>query len=187
VGASNGGVLKVYDRKKKMIYWNDGGYAGQTDRGKWVTTQMTDLARPVTVDKSEICIEAPFYSMLHNVPTPFQFIVLRLLNLTIMRNLWLGNMIKQLLVRMLISDKKAALLHLTRVVHFYPESITVMDKLHGKLDLRWLVYGRPFVAIHMASANYFENPETSCTASKVQNVPVNELTTKGMIELQVTI
>ena len=187
VGASNGGVLKVYDRKKRTILWNDGGYAGQTVRGAWITTQMTDLSRPVAADRREIRIEGPFYAMLHSIQTPVQFVILRLLNLTVMRNLWLGNVIKRLLVSMLISSKKVVPLHLTRIIHFDAESITVTDQLRGRLELRWLAFGRPFVAIHMASANYFENPETAFMASKVQNVPVIDLTAKGMIELQVTI
>ncbi len=187
VGASNGGVLKVYDRKKQTIIWNDGGYAGQTVRGLWVTTQMTDLKRPITVNSLDIRIEAPFYAMLRAIPTPFQFVVLRLLNLTVMRNLWLGNIIKWLLVRMLISGKKATSLHLTRVIHFDAESITVTDHLRGGLELRWLAFGRPFVAIHMASANYFENPESAFMVSRVQNVPGLGLLAKGMIEQQVTI
>jgi hypothetical protein len=187
VGASNGGVLKVYDREKRIIKWNDSGYAGQTHRGRWVTTQMTDLTRPVAANESEICVEAPFYTMLHAVPTPFQFIILRLLNLTIMRSLWLGNQIKQLLVKMLIRDKKNIPLHLTRVIRFNAESVTVADQLRGRVKIEWLAYGRPFVSIHMASANYFENPETAFTASKALNVSVDDLKIMGTIDLQVSI
>jgi hypothetical protein len=88
---------------------------------------------------------------------------------------------------MLIRDKKNIPLHLTRVIRFNAESVTVADQLRGRVKIEWLAYGRPFVSIHMASANYFENPETAFTASKALNVSVDDLKIMGTIDLQVSI
>lgn len=158
VGASNGGVLKVFDRQKRSLIWNDGGYVGQSKQGHYITTQMTDLSRPCNVTADEITIQTPFYRMLRSVPTPFQFMLLRLLNLTVMRNIRLGNWIKGLLVRLLISGKRSEPLHLKRHIKFESERVVLSDKLSmtGQITLNWLEFGRPFVAIHMASARYFE-------------------------------
>jgi hypothetical protein len=81
---------------------------------------------------------------------------LRLLNLTVMRSIRLGNCIKKWLVALLITPKGKAPLNLNRTVQFGSEMITVTDKIRGRLQMRWIEFGRPFVAIHMASARYFQ-------------------------------
>jgi hypothetical protein len=158
VGASNGGVVKVFDRQRQKLLWNDGGYVGQLDKGSYITTQMTDKDRLCQVTPTKITITAPFYYMLRSAPTPFKFILLRLLNLTIMRSVLLGNWLKKLLVRLLISGKRTAPLTLSRTVQCDDEQVILTDVLRstGRIVLRWLECGRPFVAIHMASARYFE-------------------------------
>jgi hypothetical protein len=188
VGSSNGGVLKVFDRHQQRMLWNDGGYVGHTNSNTYITTQMTDLHRSCQATTNEIMIQAPFYLMLRSVPTPLQFLVLRALNLTVMRHVALGNMVKALLVRLLISGKHTVPLHLKRTITFAAEYIRVTDTLTmtGSLQLRWLQCGHPFVAIHMASARYFENA-AAVSAANVQQVDVAELAAQGTLHHQVTI
>ncbi len=189
VGASNGGVLKVFDRKKQTLIWNDGGYVGQMKGGTYITTQITDLNRLCQVTPAEITIETPFYIMLRAIPTPFQFILLRFLNLTVMRSVGLGNWIKSLLVRLLISGKRSLPLSLTRVVKFESERVIVTDvlRIKGQIAMRWLEFGRPFVAIHMASARYFENFPSAAIGMTSYKVDVEKLLVSGEIERQVII
>lgn len=188
VGASNGGVLKVFDRERRAVVYNDSGYAGQTDRGCLITTQITNTKRAYQATRDEVKIEAPFYRMLRSVPSPFQFLVLRSLNLTIMRSVRLGNLIKGLLVRLLISGKRVVPLHLTRTVKFETDCVIVTDELQlrGRLALRWLEYGRPFVAIHMASARYFEGWPPSSGIEPPQ-VDVTKLNSQGKCQLRMVI
>jgi hypothetical protein len=158
LGASNGGVLKVFDREQRTLRWNDGGYVGQTARGAYITTQMTSIPCACHITTDKITVRAPFYRMLRSVPTPPQFLALRMLNMTVMRNVALGNRVKGLLVRLLMSGKQRVPLYLTRTITFGPAQIEVNDEVHtpGGIALRWLAYGTPFVGIHMASARYFE-------------------------------
>jgi hypothetical protein len=157
VGASNGGVVKVFDRAKQALVWSDGGYVGGLGDGDVVTSQITsDGAVAATPDT--VTVEARFHRMPRAVPTPARFVALRLANLTVMRSLRLGNWVKRGLVRLLVTGKRPVPLILRRVVRFEPERVVLHDalRLDGRLDLRWLRYGRPFVGIHMASAGYFE-------------------------------
>jgi hypothetical protein len=190
LGASNGGVLKVFDQEKRSLVWNDGGYVGQLVNGKLITTQMTDLARPCEVGPSEIQFDAPFFYMLHSTPTPFQFIALRLLNISIMRSVKLGNWVKAVLVNLLISGKRTVPLILERTVKFGREHVIVTDKIktRGRLKLLKLEFCRPFVAIHMASAKYFENYVNAASgAVQPRFVDVDLLHEKGAAESRVTI
>jgi len=189
IGASNGGVMKIYDRGQGRLLRSDGGYVGRLDRGEYITTQMTNLNPIVEITADQMCIEVPFYVMLRSLPTPFRFLLLRILNLTLMRNLSLGNSFKALLVRLLISGKRRAPLSLKRRITFGQNQISIQDSfsLKGKLHLSWLECGRDFSAIHMASANYFENYAAASTTKDAQVVSVENLVETGHLETGVTI
>lgn len=156
-GVSNGGVLKVYNRQEGAIVWNDAGYIGQLHNGEYITTQVTHLNRSCTVKEDVIGMQTDFCRMLRAVPTPCRFVLLRVLNLTVMRNVYLGNLIKRFLVGLLIEGKKYVPLSMKRTVKFEDKRVVITDILtpKGKLMLQWLEYGTSFVSMHMASARYF--------------------------------
>jgi hypothetical protein len=189
VGASNGGVIKVFDVTKRLILWNDGGYVGQTSRGRYLTTQMTDLERSAILTPDALEIQTPFYIASREMPTPFRFVLLRLLNLTVMSSLWLGNLIKSILVNMLITQKRAAPLHLTRRVDFASGFVTISDKIQivGKIKLKRLEYGSPYVAIHMASAGYFEGAQMDTNPPLPRRLDVSRLQATGEIQAEVVV
>ena len=85
-----------------------------------------------------------------------------------MRHTGLGNRLKKILVNLLISGKRTVPLILSRTIVFEPDRIVIDDRIRqqGSLNLRWLAFGRPYVAIHMASARYFE--QTAVTASGIR-------------------
>lgn len=188
LGGSNGGVLKVFDRQQQALLWNDGGYVGQTARGTFITTQMTQTDHNCRVERDALTVQAWFYHLRRSLPSPAQFVLLRLLNLTVMRNIHLGNWIKTALVRLLISGKRRIPLHLQRTVTFAADKVVITDTLRctGRVSLRWLVYGGPFVAIHMASSRYFEGAAAALSQSPVQ-IDVPTLIRQGEVRQQVTI
>ena len=188
VGASNGGVVKVFDRAARALVYNDGGYVGQDARGAYVTTQGTGTGR-ATAAADEVRVEAPFQVMPRALPSPARFLVLRGLNLTAMRSLALGNALKRVLVRLLISGKKPAPLVLERTVRFAPAGVTVSDvvRARGRVRMRWLECGRPFVGIHMASARYFEGFEAAGAPGEARRMDVEALAGAGEARLEVTV
>jgi hypothetical protein len=182
-------VLKIYDRNTRSLLWNDGGYVGALGNRLLITTQITDKSRPYSVEKDLIAFDTPFYRMPRSQPTPFLFLVLRLLNLTVMRSIFLGNLIKGLLAGLLIRGKNKFPLFLHREVRYEPERVTIRDvlTLAKPADLRWLEYGRPFVGIHMASARYFENEFVAHGNLEGMSVLPDELLKRGSMEIEVVI
>jgi hypothetical protein len=189
VGVSNGGVLKIFDKKRKVIMRNDCGYFGQTKKGAYITTQITDRSCSCQIKSNKIEIYTPFYEVSQIIPTASLFIVLRLLNLTIMRNIKLGNYVKRLLVKVLMKEKQIAPLVLTRKLRFDNDKVFVHDILQLKksLCLSWLKFGQSFVAIHMSSGRYFENFLTARKSLSSQQVDVEGLRMRGKIEIKVSI
>jgi hypothetical protein len=93
------------------------------------------------------------------------------------------------LVILLISGKRSAPFSLTRKLRFEPYKVTISDALKAKsrLALRWLEFGRPFVAIHMASARYFENFLSAQKGLSPRSVAFEKLQKECTIETEVTI
>jgi hypothetical protein len=156
VGSRNGGTLTVFDRSTRECVRDDGGYVGELSDGRLVTSQVTAVHK-VSVEAESVTVEAAFSEMPRTVPTPARFIVLRLLNLTVMRSLAIGNAIKRLLVARLIAPQAPVPLSVVRQFVFR-DRIEIRDRFSnaGGLALRWLRGGRPFVSIHMASAGYYD-------------------------------
>jgi len=187
-GVSNGGVIKIFDRKSGKTILNDCGYVGCLKNGIKITTQLTGLKTKSIVTADCIELETPFFIMPAVVPSPFKFIILRLLSLTIMRSIRLGNLVKLLLVKMMISGKKKIPLSLTRKLNCtFDGRIVIEDIIRSKrkITLKWLRYGVPFCGIHMASAKYFEHFDTP--EEKVVEVDVEQLNTNNEIHVKVEI
>jgi hypothetical protein len=188
LGVSNGGVLKVFDKQRRRALWDDGGYVGRLADGTLVTTQMTVLDRACSVGEDEIMLTGDFYHMLHSLPTPFRFVLLRLLNLTVMRSVWLGNLVKQGLVRLLISGKRRYGMQLQRRVRFEADRVVVEDRVSKSPGLKvdWLEFGRRFVGIHMASARYFEGRQLGQPLPVLQ-IDVERLNRQGHLDERVVV
>jgi hypothetical protein len=185
---SNGGVLKVFDKLQRRALWDDGGYIGQLSNGTLITTQMTVPDRPCAVGEDEIVLTTDFYRVLHSLPTPWRFVLLRLLNLTLMRSLWLGNLVKKGLVRLLISGKRKYAMQLQRRVQFETSRVVVEDRVFKspRLKVAWLEFGRKFVGIHMASARYFEGTQLG-EPLPVSQIDVERLNQQHRLDVQVVI
>ena len=188
LGVSNGGVLKVFDKPRRRVLWDDGGYIGQLTNGTLITTQMTVSDRPCTVGEDEITLTSNFYKVLHSLPTPLRFVLLRLLNLTLMQNLWVGNVIKKGLVSLLISGKRKYTMGLQRRVKFETSRVVVEDRIFKspRLKVAWLDFGRKFVGIHMASARYFEGAQLD-EPLPVPQIDVERLNQQHRLDVQVII
>lgn len=154
LGALTGGVLKVFHRDGELLF-DDGGYMARIGNRDY-STQSTGTARVLRNNATQIVLEAPFHRVPRALPSPGRFLLLRLLNLTVMRSIGLGNLIKKLLVRLLITGKQRAPLVLERTIHFGEAGVRIEDRIHGRPGMRIesLQVGAPFRGVHMASAGY---------------------------------
>src|SRR5258706_6282039 len=59
VGSANGGTLTVFDRSTGTRIKDDGGYAGQLEDGRHITSQVTGT-HAVTAGAQAIAVEARF-------------------------------------------------------------------------------------------------------------------------------
>jgi hypothetical protein len=160
VNATKGGITKIFDKEKKQIIWDDCGYIGETTRGDYISTQCYNYKRDVECKYENNClsVKTQFYKVSRQIPTPNKFVLLRILNATFMRNIYLGNLVKKLIVKLLITGKKGYPVSLKRKIHFEEDHIIIEDDLTKKsgITFKWLEYGKKFSTIHMASSKYFQ-------------------------------
>lgn len=180
-GAANGGTLTVFSRATRQLLLDDGGYIAETSDGHRLSTQTAGVAR-VTGDAIEIAV--PFVRMPAAVPTPGRFVILRLLNLTVMRSIAVGNWVKGRLVAMLMKSGAESGLRLTRRVTWDEQGVQVHDRIENprRQGLAAMTGGRPFSAIHMASAGYFHGARLG-TARPPVVVDVQRLALERVVEL----
>ncbi len=153
-----GGVCYHFPSAGAKPYLNVGIVVQATD-GQCFSSQAYQSTNLVQRDDDTLTITAPFVAMRQQLPSPLQFIVLRLLNITLMRSLTLGNWVKKFLVRLLITGKKTVALSNQRTIHL-GERLTITDVWQGEAKgFTRLELKQPFSAIHMASQGYWQTQD----------------------------
>ncbi len=134
----------------------DVGVVATSPNGQYFSTQAYQANNLMQLDGDTLTITAPLVAMHQQLPSPLQFIILRLLNITIMRSLTLGNLVKKFLVRLLITGQKVAPVSNCRIIHL-GANLNIRDSWKeeegrgfNRLEVKY-----PFSAIHMASQGYW--------------------------------
>ncbi len=160
------------------------GSAGQfiinSDRGGWITRSSQEVSqdfpepvakrqdgtilRPVRGQIKEhsgtkMIVHADLEPVNRMLPSPGKFVVLRLLSLTVFRSARMGNLVKRLLARLLLSETGRTVSRVERIIDL--ESATVSDRvIAGEAELVENPHG--FSPMHMASQGYWQlNDDTS--------------------------
>ena len=158
IGVSKGGVIKEFDKKQGTKLRDDCGYIGQLKNGALVSTQR--LCEPsYTLTKKQLFMWADFYQIKEQIPDPYKFLVLRILNLTLGKLHFVRETMKRLFVKTLIMNSKKVPLRVLREISFdFP--LEVKDRVEPESSedkFLLLEHGIKFSAIHMASAKYWQH------------------------------
>jgi len=170
-----GGMLVVFGGDSGRILHEDAGYVIQASGHDW-TTALT--ANPEKVEQSAafVQISASFLRANREVLTPFKFLILRALNLTLFRSVWLGALIRNMIVSQIITGRKVGPYRVTRRIDFADDHVTVNDEIvaEGAASVTGVHRPRTYQAQHMGSARYFHPRELVSIATALTEAP-NEL------------
>lgn len=161
VNGRKGGVCRVFDRAAERLAYEDAGYVLQRGRRSWVT-QRLGAGAPMRLDNDCWQVQATFQETRQVQATPASFVILRLLNLTLFRSLALGQWIRTLIVRRLITRQRPGPFRLRRDIAFRPDRIVFTDHIErvGRAPtLEALSLPRSYSTVHMGSAKYFHPAE----------------------------
>ena len=181
LGSSNGGVVKIFDKKSGALVLDDCGVLGVNKKNEKLTTQSTQLNNSTQNSTNELVCESYFYPIKDTLPNPSNYLVLRLMNLTLMRIGFLNEVLKKIMVRTLIKNSKWINLTRLREIDLKPQSIEITDTFRKftKTQLAGLSQGFKFTSIHMASARYFSPSQAEL--SETQILDHAELNIKGTL------
>jgi hypothetical protein len=166
VGTAKGGVLKVFDRRRRALTYADCGYVGRLRSGGSVSSQYHDASRPTNVEPTCIEVEGDLAEFSRPTMTPVLFVAFRLFTLTVGRFPGLSRWLKGRLVKTLIYRRRAVAVRFRRRIELTEHSLRVRDHLSGPGGARIAELRREatFTTIHMGSSRYF-------IASELADVP----------------
>lgn len=163
-----GGVVVSYSRSadgRWVLSGESSGYllksAGESPA--WLT-RMPGSGQLESGDESHCEVRAPFVRSLHDEMNPLRMILLRVLNLTVLRVQPLADLFRKLVVRKLMSSTDPISLWLVRRIEIGADSVTITDSVDGPALAQAkgayrLFACRRMSAVHMASARYFQAAE----------------------------
>lgn len=168
LGYHLGGVVIIYGLQNGewQLLYEDSGYLVRSMDLKTIwLSRMPDSGCLIESSPDRLLVQADFFESLHDEVTPIRLVLLRVLNMTILRFQWIGDLFRKVVVRYLMSGRKKIPLTLQREIVIGVDKIHISDCINGtdgKLaSTHWgqLFRCRRLIGIHMASSRYFQNQE----------------------------
>jgi hypothetical protein len=185
-GLSKGGVLKVFDRRS--------GTRAVDDCGCWVKLAGGRLASPQTLTRpgrfrqagDMVQVDGAFYRVGTTVFSPWLFLAFRAFTLTIGRVPGIAYRLKNLLVGVLVRQRRPLDLTIVRRIEFHPDRIIVHDRLDnpGRRVIAAAGVGGKFAAIHMGSARYYHAGPAAGAEMLLDGVACHRLSGGEAVEVE---
>jgi len=183
IGVSNGGVIKLFDKKTSTLVLDDCGLLGKTTTGTIISTQITNRENRQEKKDNVIECDSHTYRIPISNPSPFNFVLLRCANLSLMRLHFFNEWIKKILVKTLIQRNVKVPIDRKRKIAFGDRQIIITDTItkQGNISLKELTIGGKFTAIHMASARYFTPSQLN--NHEFRSLDIDSFNKKGILEV----
>lgn len=158
---SKGGVLKIYDKAAAKLAFSDCGYWARLTKGGSISSQSFSTANNARYANTSAAVTTSFAKINQRVMNPILFIGFRGFMITIGRQKQLALLIKNILVKALVSRRKTINAILERGVTFDEDTVTIEDRLSIGPDVGIgpLHLDAKFSTIHMGSARYYQSEE----------------------------
>jgi hypothetical protein len=156
IGTHKGGV--VYHFVKNRLALIDAGLVFRNRRKSNGSTQVYNRDNLFKQGDQIIQVTAKVAAMPKQLPGPFQFVLLRVLCLTVFRFVGLREWVKRRLVGLLITRRKFWPVVNKRIIYL-GEDLKIEDKTEKSDDYEKVEYSGIFVPIHMASQGYWQRQD----------------------------
>ena len=122
---------------------------------------MSESGQTLAIDPEGLTVRSQFFQSLHDELTPPRFVLLRLLNLTVLRFEWVAELFKKIVVRRLMTGRKPMDLHLERRLEVRDCQVILRDRLwrEKQASPARVFRARRLVGTHMATSRYFQEQE----------------------------
>ena len=141
--------------KNNKLIIKDCGILLKDKNNKLYSNQIWNNSNKIYLKNNEIKIVSYFSKLNKQLPNPYNYLILRLMNISIMRFRFLRELVKQQLAKLLITNKKIKKTTNNRIIQL-GEEIKITDRQKGISNKDILIKGDFFSAIHMASQGYWQ-------------------------------
>ena len=167
VASRLGGVVVIYERSERgwRLKHEDSGYLvrSTSDSATKVVRWITRFPGSGTLASSasdRLVVRSRFARSLHEELTPFRMVVLRLLNMTVLRVQWLADLFRRIVVRRLMDRSEWLGAEIERDITVTDAQVVIRDRMiTGRPGSGALFRCRRISGTHMASARYFQEQE----------------------------
>jgi len=141
----------------KMRLADDPGVVARDGDGSIYSSQLShaDELPGIQAIANELQLQFALLPVKRPVPHALEFIILRLLSLTALKSLHLGNLVKRFLAYLLISRKPRPVGYVVRQYRL-GEKFGITDAIKANTEVQQVMGSRYFSAIHMASQGYWQ-------------------------------
>ena len=153
VNYKKGGVVQHYLNNQQSRI--DTGVVIESAREKLASSQHYDVHAKIEIKDSVITIQNQVAEMPKRLPTPFQFLVLRMLCFSVFRFSTIREFIKRTLVKLLITKPKLWPIFNIRKIEL-GRNIKIHDSCRLRSGYKKISGLKAFVPIHMASQGYWQ-------------------------------
>ena len=133
----------------------DSGILLKNKKGKIGSSQALNKKNYVKVKNNIIYIESKISTLPKNIPTPLQFIIIRILSISIFKIKFVREFFKNMLVNLLITRKSYWPVKNMRRIKL-GEKLSYSDQINNKNNYKFIKNNNMFISIHMASQGYWQ-------------------------------
>jgi hypothetical protein len=160
ISTRKGGVLYHFPRESNCSALIDAGVVYKNKHGEFLTSQSIQDNNEVVISEHDVKITAPLAYLNHPRLTPLKFIILRILNITLMRSLIVSDNVKRFLSWLLIGRKNNSAILNYRTIYLkgklvVNDSPSLQPDGWERIDVK-----NEFSAMHMASQGYWQSQDT---------------------------
>jgi hypothetical protein len=152
----------------RLVRENSGYLLKSTDQSVAWVTRMAGTAQLLSSSPDRLEMQVPFVRSLHDELDPGRMVLLRVLNLTVLRVQLLADLFRKIVVRHLMAGVDRIPVTLTRRFEFETCNLIITDQFHcaspTKKPYR-LFDCRRMTGTHMASSRYFQDGELDSESS----------------------
>ena len=153
ISTFKGGVIYHFNKKNKLQI--DSGILLKNKINKIGSNQSFNKNNYVKIKNNTIYIESIISTMPKRIPTPFQFLIIRILSISVFKVKFLREFFKRTLVRLLVTRKNYWPVKNIRKIKL-GENLSYTDQINPKNDYKLIKNNHIFVSIHMASQGYWQ-------------------------------
>ncbi len=177
---AKGGVIKAF--KNNKLVFQDTGIVAKLSNGRVIASQVIDPAYKISVEPHKLIVSGQFHSINREMMKPLKMMVFRAILLIFARTWRLGSLVKDLLIKRLITRKRHEPVSFRREITIDDKiSVKTFLKLGRKASVRRLWQSTDAAFIQVPTSRYFQESTMMTWIDCKHAIP--ELNRKGKVVL----